>query len=127
MWRNGTAENGFSLIEAVMAIGLFSLCILAVVQMAAAVVTSNQTARDFTAALLLAQNKLEELKACEFSQVVSGEEKKLDAGGVCGAGAFDRWVKVSDQPKPEFKAVTVRVSWGNNVPRQVVLATIVAP
>jgi type II secretion system protein I len=127
MWRNATAEAGFSLIEAVIAMGLFSLCILAVIQMAATVVNTNQTARDYTAALFLARNKLEEIKACEFSEVVSGEEKKLDAGGTCGAGAFDRWVKVSDQPKPRLKAVTVGVSWGRNIPRQVVLSTIVAP
>ncbi|MFH0731200.1 MAG: prepilin-type N-terminal cleavage/methylation domain-containing protein [Pseudomonadota bacterium] len=127
MGRNGTAENGFSLIEAVVALGLFSLCILAAIQMAAAVVNTNQTARDYTVALFLAQNKLEEVKACEFSQVASGEEKNLDAGGECGAGTFDRWVKVADQLTPRFKIVTVGVSWGSRIPRQVVLATIVAP
>jgi type II secretion system protein I len=124
MGRKG--ENGFSLIEAMMAIGLFSLCILAAIQIAATVMNTNQMARDYTAALFLAQNKMEEVKACQFGDVVSGEEKKLDADGASGSGAFDRWVHVSDQPKPQCKTVTVRVTWGRNGSRQVVLASIIA-
>jgi type II secretory pathway pseudopilin PulG len=127
MWQNGSGEDGFSLIEAVIAIGLFSLSILAAAQMAGTVINTHQTARDVTAALFLAQNKMEELKAREFSNVVDGEEKKLDAGGACGEGRFDRWVEVSDWPKPLCKSVVVRVGWGCNNSRQVVLTTIIAP
>lgn len=127
MGRNRTGESGFSLIEAVIAIGLFSLCILAVTQMAGMVLRTNQTARDCTTALFLARNKMEEVKAIEFSDVVSGEEKALDADGMTGAGMFDRWVEVSDQATPRCKTVSVRVVWGSQDSRRVVLTTIIAP
>lgn len=127
MFRNRTGEHGFSLIEAVMAIGLFSLCILAAAQMAASVIKTNQVAREYTAALFLARNKMEEIKAREFGDVVSGEENAIDAGGAIGSGAFNRSVRVSDQDTPRSKTVTVRVGWGGNDSRQVVLATIISP
>jgi Tfp pilus assembly protein PilV len=127
MGLNRTGEDGFSLLEATVAIGLFSLCILAVTQMAGMVIKANQTARDVTTALFLARNKMEAVKAIEFIDVVSGQEKNLDAEGISGAGVFDRWVEVSDQTSPRCKTVSVRVTWGSKDSRQVALATIIAP
>jgi len=127
MGRNRSGEDGFSLIEAVMAMGLFSLCILAVTQMAGVVIKTHQTARDCTTALFLAGNKMEEVKVIPFSDVVSGGEKNLDADGIAGAGTFDRWIEVSDQDTPRCKTVSVRVAWGSEDSRQVVLTTIIAP
>lgn len=127
MFRQGCEDGGFSLVEAVVAIGLFSICMLMVAQTVAGIMKANRVAGDCTIALLLAQHKMEEIKISNFSGVINGEEKKLDAAGISGLGKFDRQVQVTDHFTPKHKKVMVKVSWDYDVQHHVVLSSVKVP
>jgi prepilin-type N-terminal cleavage/methylation domain-containing protein len=127
MRRKDSAEKGFSLIEVIFAVGLFSFCLLATMRIAAEVSRSHQTARDYTSALALARNKIEEMKTTPYKELTDSENLQIDLDEVDGTGIFDRRVRVTDQLNPLCKVVQVSVSWGEAVPMKIVLGSIIAP
>ena len=127
MGRIAKTEGGLSLIEVVFALGLFSLCLLAVIRMAAEVIKTHQIARDHMAALSLARNKMEEMKSVAYEAISDTEEEMFDGDGAGGVGNFTCRVRVSDQTDPRCKTVEVSVSWGPGACRAVVLGSIIAP
>ncbi len=59
-------EKGFTLIEVLIALSIFSVGILAVGGMQISAIRGNDLASDFTEALVLAQSKLDELASVSF-------------------------------------------------------------
>lgn len=120
-------ESGFSLLEAVFALGLFSLCMLATIQMAGMIFRTNQLARDFDAALYLAENKMEEIISRSYSDILDCDEPNGCAGVPGGSMVFQRRVRVSEQANPQRKTITVTVSWWEGDAHRVELASIILP
>ncbi|MEX1298650.1 MAG: prepilin-type N-terminal cleavage/methylation domain-containing protein, partial [Desulfotignum sp.] len=56
-------QSGFTLLEVLCALAIFSIGLMAVTAMTTMVIKSNYKSRHLTTAVHLAQNKLEELKA----------------------------------------------------------------
>jgi len=125
--REWTKGAGFSLLECVLALELFALCLLAIMQVAAHVVRTNQLARDYDAALCLAQEKMEKIKGLAYGNVSGGYEPLASAGSATGPKVFQRRVTVLEQTIPPLKRVWVEVSWQAGRRRQVVLASEVSP
>lgn len=115
-------KDGFSLIELVFAMGLFAMGMLAASQLTSMVMKTNTMARNYTTALFLAQNKMEEIKTRAYDDLATGEEEQTGAGG-----AFLRMVRVLVQESPPCKVVEVTVTWPGISRQQVVLASVVAP
>lgn len=119
-------QNGFTLLEVLIALAIFSVGLLAVNAMTTRVIKSNYQSRNLTTAVDLAQNKLDALKAGDFDSIVVASETGLDSREVAGEGIFDRRVTVTSSPDSDYKTVDVIISWSDPDPRQVVIQTIIA-
>ncbi len=65
-------DNGFTIIEVLIAIVILSIGILAVAKMQIASINSNSNAMKFTEATIAAQNQIESLMAISFDNVITG-------------------------------------------------------
>jgi type IV pilus assembly protein PilV len=119
-------QNGFTLLEVLIALAIFSIGLLAINAMTTMVIKSNYKSKNLTSAVHLAQNKLDTLKAGMYASVIDSSEAGLDPQGVAGAGIFNRSVDVTTTTTPEYKTVKVRVSWSDPDLREVAMQTIIA-
>jgi type IV pilus modification protein PilV len=119
-------DNGFTLLEVLFALAIFSIGLLAINAMTTMVIKSNYKSKNLTTAVHLAQNKLDELKAGSYASVVDTTETDLDSQETPGAGIFDRGVTVTTSTNPDYKTVEVAISWSDPDLRQVVMQTIIA-
>lgn len=120
-------EDGFTLLEMVIAMGLFAVGLLGLALMSSGLVTSDLMAHQRTVATQLAKNKMEILGKSDYSMVSGSEEKKLDASEISGGGVFERKVTVEEKTEPPRKEVTVKVSWELKGVHRVVVKTILTP
>jgi Tfp pilus assembly protein PilV len=81
------------------------------------VIKHNQTSRDTAAAVALAHQQIEELRATEpwlLADLQGGEEGPLDPldGSDANRRFFRRWTVTPDSPVKGTTLVSVTVSWG---------------
>jgi len=119
-------QSGFTLLEVLFALAIFSIGLLAVNAMTTLVINSNDKSRHLTTAVHLAQNKLDELTAGSYASVADATETGLDSQEMAGAGIFERRVCVTASTDPEYKTVEVIISWSDPDPRQAAFQTIIA-
>jgi len=119
-------ENGFTLLEVLFALAIFSIGLLAINAMTTMVIKSNYKSKNLTTAVHLAQNKLDTLKAGTYASIVDSTETGLDPQEVPGEGIFDRSVTVTTSSNPDYKTVEVIVSWSDPDSRQLAMQTIIA-
>lgn len=100
-----TAHEGFSLIEVLVAIGIFSVAILGLAVGAITITRANKTSQFHTVGTNLAQDKLEQLKASGFAAVAGGDVPPPVQGV-----AFTRNWTVTPITAT-FKQINVTVSW----------------
>ena len=106
--------RGFTLIEVLIAMAIFSVGILAVAGMQISNTKNNTTGNITTEATMLARQKMEELKTVS---VVSD----LDAlnGGTDMVGVYTRqWNVANPLGGSTSRQITVTVSWNGNGPGQ---------
>ena len=128
------AKNGFTLIEVLIAIAVFSIGILAVASLQLANTKNNTTANIMTQATMLARAQIEQLKNEDITtspDLTVGNHNDpnnpIDENGAAG-GIYTRTWTVSSLPSPPFneaREVEVTVNWnrlGQN--RSVVMTTI---
>lgn len=102
------AARGFTLIEVLVAVSIFSIAVLGLAIGATTVMRANQTGLNTTIATNLAQDKLEELKAKTAANIVSGGPVTTTSGGV----TFSRsWTVTSNSPVTGVKRIDVTVTW----------------
>ena len=119
-------KNGFTLLEVLFAVAIFSIGLLAVNAMTTMVIKSNYMSKNLTTAVHLAQNKLDALRSGPYASVVDSIETGLDSQEAADAGIFDRSVTVTPRINPDYKTVEVILSWSDPRLRQVVMQTIIA-
>lgn len=103
-----TKINGFSLLELIIALGILSIGFLSLSSLSISTMKANSYSRDKTAALQLAQEKIESLKALSFSELNGGMETGLRTGTL--GTIFQRETIV--QKGTDFLAdIKVRVLW----------------
>jgi prepilin-type N-terminal cleavage/methylation domain-containing protein len=120
-------NDAFSLLEVVIAMGLFAIGLMGVSLMSSGLMDSNRNARHRNEALQLARNCLETLRQGEYAVITDSIETGVDAGGNLGSGIFKREVVVEGKTGPACKEVTVTVSWWSGGEHRVVLKTIFSP
>ena len=86
--------NGFSLLEALIAIVLVSIAALAVAGEISITMASSHMGTEQSRATALAVQKMEELKPLPADEVVSESKKSVNALGEEGPGPYVRWVDV---------------------------------
>ena len=123
-------ENGFTLIEILVAIVILTVGLLAVAKMQVSAIQGNYFSNSATTALNLAQQKMEDLLSKSFTDAdladtqpgnngnltslvtKDHEELNVDEEGVSGAGIYHRvWNVADDTPITDTKTITIIVTW----------------
>ncbi len=116
-------SNGFSLIEVMIAILVFSVGLLGVAQIMIIVINSNVFARNLTTATALAQDRLENIYRLGYvnANTSTGTE---EYGSIPNFTPYKRVTSVFfDSPDVGMKTATITVSWSGNK-HSVTLSTI---
>ena len=98
-----TCTEGFSIIECLIALSIFTIGILAVATLVLTSIGENASARRITEATALAEARLEQLMALPYSDIVANQEIQ---------GAYTvAWEVTEGDIVAETKSIMVTVSW----------------
>lgn len=120
-------RKGYMLIEALIALAIFSIGFLAVATLVFSATRNNANGNVITQANMLAREKMEQLKSTiDLATLVGGEDPGLIDGQGNGGGIYKRRWSISEPVGfGTSRQIQVTVSWnwrGQN--RRVVFATI---
>jgi prepilin-type N-terminal cleavage/methylation domain-containing protein len=119
-------QSGYTLIEVLIALAIFSIGILALVSLQLSTARNTKTGRVVSQATMLARDQMESLRrVADVTTLSSGSETNVDAQGNPG-GIFDRsWTISNPLGGGNTRQITVAVSWKHNKEnRSVELSTI---
>jgi prepilin-type N-terminal cleavage/methylation domain-containing protein len=119
LWAMGYglwAKEGFTLLEIIIALVILAIGLIAIAYMVNAAISSNREAKLLTQAVILAQDKLEELKGVAYDNL---------AGGSDISGDYSRVWTVQTDTSKAMKTVTLTVSW-NSGAKSVTFVTKIA-
>ena len=126
------SAKGFTLNEILIAMLLIIIGILGFSLNTMGVIRGGRTSSSVTIATNLAQDKMEQLKAgtlpnCPAATTAGCFDGPLNSQGISALGAiYNRsWVVTVDSPDTGLSKIDVTVSWTDDVPRQVILSTLV--
>jgi len=122
-------QAGFTFHELLVAMSIATVAVLGYSVSTVSVIRGGQAAANFTIAVNLAQDKVEQLKAVAIAGNVDRCPTAGDLGitalGVPG-GIFDRCWRITDSPLGSYlKQIEVRVIWHDFEDREVVLARLI--
>lgn len=118
-------HGGFTLIEVLISMTIFSIAILGLAIGAGSVMRANQTSYFSTIAISLAQDKLEELKANPATRT-SCSTNCDSTLPTHDRVAFTRtWVVTDGSPVPGVSRVDVQVDWTDYMPHTVSISSAV--
>ena len=117
-------ENGFTLIETMLAIAIMAIGLLALASLQVTAIGGNAQSKKRTLALSLAEDKIETYRHTAYASIPAGQEVETGLETL-----YTRNTNVeNDTPVTGVKTVTVTVFWHNmnDKLKQVQLVTIVA-
>jgi prepilin-type N-terminal cleavage/methylation domain-containing protein len=100
-------RNGFSLLELIIAIGILCIGFISLSNLSISLMKADKYSQNRTAALQLAQEKMESLKALSFSEIQGEVESGLEVGTV--GTLFQRETIVKKDPY--LADITIKVLW----------------
>jgi prepilin-type N-terminal cleavage/methylation domain-containing protein len=120
-------ERGFTLVEILVATVILSVGLLGIAGFTTAVMRGNAFSNRMTTAVMLAQEKMEDVRRVGYSGMPSGDETITEDYGFIANYAPYKRVTFTDAESPAagMKRVTVTVYWDSDI-HKVALATIVA-
>lgn len=117
-------ENGFTLIETMLAIAIMAIGLLALASLQVTAIGGNAQSKKRTLALALAEDKIETYRHTAYDSIPAGQEVETGLETL-----YTRNTNVeNDTPVTGVKTITVTVFWHNmnDKLKQVQLVTIVA-
>jgi len=122
-------EDGFTFNEVLLAMNLIVIGVLGYSAGTGNLIRWNSASRDYTVAVNLAQDKLEQIKAqknwTDVNNCPTAGDHDIAATGEPG-GQYNRCWVIADSPLgAELKEITVTVSWPGRESREVTLTTLV--
>ncbi|MCM3904647.1 MAG: hypothetical protein ND866_23365 [Pyrinomonadaceae bacterium] len=125
----GWHQKGFTFNEVLVAINVIVIAILGYSLSTIGVIRGNLTNDNTTAAINLAQDKMEQLKAqknlVNDDRCPSAGDRAITAIGTLN-GIFDRCWRIVDSPLgPHLKQIDVTVSWRDRENREIIVTTLV--
>ena len=126
--KSMSGQKGFTLLEVMIAVFLLAVAIMGAASLTTSVIKGNSSSQTLTTATTLAKDKMEELKATNYTALsTAGSPDYATASGTVQASAsgsyYTRtWGVAGTDPK----TITVIVTWPTNqtVQRRVELKTI---
>lgn len=115
-------QAGFSLIEALIAVGIFAIAVLGLTMGATSVIRANQTSLVETTAANIAQDKLEELKSKTSANIISGGPTVQTVNDLSFSTS---WTVTSGSPISGMKRIVVTVSWTDYQNRTLTISSAV--
>jgi prepilin-type N-terminal cleavage/methylation domain-containing protein len=110
-------KAGYSLVEILVALAVFSLSAPGIAVGVSLAVRASHISENFTLATILAQDKLEELRA-QFGFRGSGEDTPRP-------GFRREWFIAADSPETGVTRIDVAISWTDYQSHSIALATVV--
>ncbi len=121
-----TNHKGLTLLEAVIAMALFMVAVLALAGVAVTASKGAAASRHLTIAATLAQDKLEEVRNAGYDAGASLETTEA-YGSIPNFSLYQRVVEMQPgRPVPGLQTATVMVSWADDR-HSVTVSTILAP
>jgi Tfp pilus assembly protein PilV len=105
--RKGKSEGGFSILENMISMAIFSVGVLSISMLFTQTMTFTHNSEKLTVATNLAKGKLEELRNTPYANIVSGTDND-----VVDNVQFDlKWTVANDSPVKGVRKVVMEVSW----------------
>lgn len=123
----GRLSRGFTLIEVLVAMSIFSVAVLGLAIGAASVMRANQTSYFTTIATNLAQDKLEELKAMPAANITACSSNCDSPAKKFNNVTFTRtWtVTTACNGVTSLSCITVTIQWTDYIPHTVTVTSAV--
>jgi type IV pilus assembly protein PilV len=118
-------QNGFTLIEVLITMVLFSVALLGAAGLVVGIMQGNAHGINLTTATTLAQDQMEEIRRLGYSSTpISDTTNSEPYNSISGYSLFRRVTHTDvDNPAPNMKTITVTVYWDSNS-KSVALQTI---
>jgi len=117
-------QKGFTLIEILIAMSILSIGFLGASSLTVGIIKGNYHAKSTTTAIVLAQDKLEQVVGAGYPAAVTATE---GYNSISGYSAYRRDTTVSvNTPVADMKTINVEVFWKNNA-HSVIVKTILTP
>jgi len=113
---------GFTLIEILIALVIFSVSILAFAGLTVTATRTGSYGGRMTEAVTFAQDKLEELKANSWGNIVSGGDQKTGSTGI----SYTRNWKVLEKETRNLKTVSIIIDWKDRVDHSISFFTAIS-
>ncbi len=121
-----TNHKGLTLLEAVIAMALFFIAVLAFSGVAVTASKGAAASKHLTTATILAQSKLEQVRSAGYDPAAARETTEA-YGTIPGSDLYQRVVRMeTGRPVPGLQTATVTVWWADDR-HSVTVATILAP
>ncbi len=107
-------QNGFTLIEIMIAITVFAIGILAVAAMQISAIKGNSYASHLSEASTITQNQMERFVLCNYADLDDAAVNLNDNGnsqGVTGVQYTTVCTIDDDQPIPNTKTISISTTW----------------
>jgi len=123
-----TNHKGLTLLEAVIALGLFMVAVLAFAGVAVTASKGAAASKHLTTAATLAQDKLEQVRNTGYDAgLTASVESTEDYDSIPDFPLYQRVVTIRPgRPVPGLQTATVTVSWADDR-HSVIVSTILAP
>jgi prepilin-type N-terminal cleavage/methylation domain-containing protein len=107
--RDSGTQRGATLIESLVALGVFCVVAAAVGSLLTQHISSERTNGMTTAAITVAEAELESLRSLDYPDIAT---RTFDPTPAAGSPAYHvQSIVVADSPAPSLKAITTQVTW----------------